>query len=104
MTDYQTLEWLLTKLRNAETLNSYFAARITELEAKPAERSSPWRTLLEAEPPFASPVLFRWKNEGGDIFCTVADWRPRDQRFDSYSLSVPATRIIAWMLIPECDK
>lgn len=46
MTDHQTLEWLLTKLRNAENLNDYYAKRVAELEAKPAvEAPAEWRGM-----------------------------------------------------------
>ena len=101
------LDWLLTKLRNAESLNDYYAKRIAELEAKPAvDVPSPWRTGL---PDDGVNVLVHlaedWRFESGD-------WQYVAGTFDLAGPCVlrqgrrpiPFSSIVAWMPIQECDK
>lgn len=109
MTDHQTLEWLLTKLRNAESLLDYYTKRITELEAKPAVEPTPWQpaAIGEGRPPASHPVLLRIRVLNSDRhWHAVAEWSDSYRQFIllGNGASVGDDLVVAWMPIPECDK
>lgn len=108
MTDHQTLEWLLTKLRNAESLLDYYTKRIGELEAKPAvEAQSPWRVLnVDAEPPVHRALLVRVRDEidEEDHCLRVATWSTVQRQFHVGPHWLPNDLVIAWMPIPERNR
>lgn len=99
MTDHQTLEWLLTKLRSAEGLNDWLSKRIGELEAEPAVEVAPspgpWVSVL-TPPPYGRLVILRAAQY------VICHWTISG--FFMNGVVIPHDPDAYWMLIPECDK